>query len=211
MKHIFSILLVGLVICGRPLGAATATPASASAENAAPALPVQRLQNALIAVMKQGKQLGYRGRYDKLEPVVAESFDFPFIGRLVLGPDWDKLSSAQRKGLVDALLKLSVSSYAHEFDSYSGERFKRLAVREDAGSALVRYLFEPASGDPVHFDYQVHKADDGRWKIANVIVDGVSDLALKRGQYRKLFAEQGYDGLIAWIHKQVAQNGGKKT
>lgn len=180
--------------------------AAASAPPAA-AKPVEHLQSTLISAMKAGKSLDYRARYDKLHPVVRQAFDFHFIARMVLGSDWSKLTASQQKRFIDALDKLSTSSYAKEFDSYSGENFAFDSARKLSGGELVRYVFKSGDGKAVHFDYQLLQAG-GHWKIANVVVDGVSDLALKRGQYRKLFSERGYKGLIAWIDDQIRKNSG---
>ncbi|HEU0196611.1 MAG TPA: ABC transporter substrate-binding protein [Nevskiaceae bacterium] len=184
----------------------TATATSAIAGSAA-AQPVKRLQAALIVCMRDGKRLGYQGRYRHLDKVVRGAFDFPFISRVVMGTDWAKLDASQQKQLQDALAKLSVSSYAKEFHSYSGERFVADGTRQLGGAELVRFIFH-SGHDRIHFDYQMHRDAAGQWKIANVIVDGVSDLALKSGQYRALFVKQGYGALIAWIDKQIATNGG---
>ncbi|MDN5873417.1 MAG: ABC transporter substrate-binding protein, partial [Sinobacteraceae bacterium] len=163
---------------------------------------VVRLQNALIHIMQDADKLHYEGRYKYLKPIVDKVFDFPFISRVVMGPDWPKLDTEQRKQLQKALAKLSVSSFAKEFDSYSGQKFVYDSTRSMGRGKLVRYVFH-SGNDRIHFDYQMHKAADGQWKIANVIVDGVSDLALKSGQYRSLYAKKGYSGLIAWIKKQI--------
>ena len=48
------------------------------AEVADPAVtPVQTFYDTLVASMKQGKQLGVKGRYEKLKPVIEQSFDLP--------------------------------------------------------------------------------------------------------------------------------------
>lgn len=183
----------------------TGTTASAAQAGVA-AQPIEQLQSSLVAAMKAGSKLDYQARYQKLNPVVARAFDFPFIAKLVLGPDWDKLSADQQRNFVVSLDKLSTSSYAKEFDSYAGQSFVFIGERDVPGGKLERYVFK--TGDrSIHFDYQMRQSGGG-WKIANVIVDGVSDLALKRGQYRKLFGARGYKGLIAWIDKQVAANAG---
>lgn len=177
-----------------------------AAEPGPAAQPIEQLQSSLVSVMKAGSKLDYQARYKKLDPVVAKTFDFPFIAELVLGPDWSKLSSTQQQNFVAVLDQLSTSSYAKEFDSYSGQRFDFVSEQDVPGGKLERYVLK--SGDKtIHFDYQMRQSG-GDWKIANVIVDGVSDLALKRGQYRKLFSDRGYDGLIAWINKQIAVNAG---
>ncbi|HEX7382154.1 MAG TPA: ABC transporter substrate-binding protein [Nevskiaceae bacterium] len=212
----------GVCLAAPPSGASsalTATPAAptsqgSSAGAAAPGqsadvkaarMSVERLQDTLLKVMQDGKKLGYDGRYRELDPVVRKVFDFPLISRAVMGQDWDKLDSRQQGQLRDMLAKLSVSSYAKEFDSYSGERFVYGGSQSIGGRLLVDYTLE-SGGDKHRFDYQMQRNDAGAWQITNVIVDGVSDLALKSGQYRALFAKQGYAALIAWISKQIKAN-----
>lgn len=185
---------------------ASAAQAGAGGPPGVAAQPVEQLQSSLIASMKAGSKLDFQARYKKLDPVVAKAFDFPFIAHLVLGPDWGKLSNAQQQDFIAALNRLSTSSYAKEFDSYSGQRFDFVSERDVPGGKLERYEFK-SGNKSIRFDYQMRQSD-GDWKIANVIVDGVSDLALKRGQYRKLFSDRGYTGLIAWINKQIAVNAG---
>lgn len=200
MKNLISAVffVVGCVAATAPAMAAAPGPAEQT---------VDRLQTSLVSVMKAGTHLDYQARYKKLDPVVAKSFDFPFIAQLVLGADWTKLSADQQQKFVAALNRLSTSSYAKEFKSYNGERFDFEVSKDMPGGKLVRYLFKTGDGQTLHFDYQMRQTD-GQWKIANVVVDGVSDLALKRGQYRKLLTDRGYEGLIAWINKQIDANAG---
>lgn len=188
-----------------PMGYAAGATAAASQSSTQEAKPVEKLQSSLIAVMKAGKTLSYKARYDKLKTVVRNSFDFPFIARMVLGTGWSKLNEEQQMHFVSALGRLSASSYAKEFNGYSGEHFDFISSRAEPGGGLVRYAFKTGDGKTVNFDYQVIHVD-GQWKIANVIVDGVSDLALKRGQYRRLLADRGYSGLMAWINKKIDAN-----
>lgn len=201
MKTLIPAVFIVMGLLFSVTGAAAVVPVA----NAA-AQPIEQLQSSLISSMKAGSKLDYKARYKELDPVVAKAFDFPFIAQLVLGPDWSKLSADQQKDFIAALNQLSTSSYASEFDRYSGQRFDYVSERDVPGGKLERYTFE-AGGKTIHFDYQMRQSG-GDWKIANVIVDGVSDLALKRGQYRKLFSDRGYKGLIAWINKQIAVNAG---
>lgn len=61
---------------------------------------------------------------------------------------------------------------------------------------------KPGSGDTVSFDY-VLRPNGGKWRIINIVADGVSDLALRSTQYAKLYEEKGFDGLLAWIQEQT--------
>ena len=56
-------------------------PAGVAAVDVDPAVaPIRAFYDALLAVMKQADQLGVRGRYDKLAPVIRSTFDLPGYG-----------------------------------------------------------------------------------------------------------------------------------
>ena len=57
---------------------------------------IERLHAALLDVMRNAADLGYEGRYQELEPVLEESYDFPFMIRIAVGPAWRELEEAQR-------------------------------------------------------------------------------------------------------------------
>ncbi|MEQ1739947.1 MAG: ABC transporter substrate-binding protein, partial [Methyloglobulus sp.] len=84
---------------------------------------VDQFQDELIDVMKNGKKLGYSGRYDKLKDSVTNSHDLSKIARIVVGKEWEKLTETQQQQLVDVFSRLSIASYAHNFKDYSGETF----------------------------------------------------------------------------------------
>jgi ABC-type transporter MlaC component len=52
------------------------------------------------------------------------------------------------------------------------------------------------------FEYLLQR-DGEDWEIINIVADGVSDLALKRAEYQRLFASGGIDGLIAALERQA--------
>ena len=84
---------------------------------------VEKFQTELISVMKEGKKLGYAGRYAKLQDPVINSHDLPKIARVILGKDREALTPDQQKTLEDVIIRLSIASYAHNFKEFSGEEF----------------------------------------------------------------------------------------
>ena len=107
-----------------------AAPAVAASDPAAQR--VEALDDALLAAMKSGKAAGAHARYDRLLPVVERSFDLPVMTAYAVGPAWSTFSEADKTALVRAFTKLSAASYAHNFDSYSGERFEHQPDGSDA-------------------------------------------------------------------------------
>ena len=164
---------------------------------------VEKFQTELIAVMKNGKQLGFAGRYDKLYDPVSNSHDLTKIARIVVGKEWEKLSEAQQQKLVDVFSRFSVASYAHNFKEYSGESFVFDSEEETARGGVVIHSHLAIPDDkPVKFDYML-KEKGNSWRIINIIANGVSDLALKRSEYTTILQREGFDALIAKINEKI--------
>ena len=75
-----------------------------------PEQAIKDLQNCLLGVMKQAKALGYKGRYDRLAPVIRHTFDLPFIARIAVGRYWRTFSDKEKREFVDAFSQLSIAS-----------------------------------------------------------------------------------------------------
>ena len=67
----------------------------------------------------------------------------------------------------------------------------------------MRTLLHPSDGEPVRLDYVVQPAQDG-WRIANVVANGVSELALRRAEYDAVMAAEGFEALIGRLEHQIA-------
>lgn len=175
----------------------------AMAEEASAKQVVDEFQNQLLSVMKQGKELGFQGRYDKLDVAVKKSHDLPKIARIVVGKQWEELTPEQQGKLENVFSKLSVSAYAHNFKDYAGESFSFVSEEETGRGGVVIHtnLHIPGEKD-VKFDYMMKKKDEG-WQIINIIADGVSDLALKRSDYTSVLSRDGFDALIAKITEKI--------
>jgi phospholipid transport system substrate-binding protein len=164
---------------------------------------VERFQDSLIAVMKDGKKLGYAGRYEKLATPVSNSHELAKIARIVVGKEWEKLAAEQQQKLVDAFTRLSIASYAHNFKDYSGESFVFDSEEETTrGGIVVHTHFVIPNDKPVKFDYMLKEIGNS-WSIINIIANGVSDLALKRSEYTTILQREGFDTLIAKINEKI--------
>jgi len=164
---------------------------------------VEKFQAELIAVMKNGKQLGYAGRYEKLYEPVSNSHDLTKIARIVVGKESEKLSEEQQQKLIEVFTRFSVASYAHNFKDYSGESFVFDSEEETArGGVIVHSHLVIPDDKPVKFDYML-KEKGNSWRIINIIANGVSDLALKRSEYTVILQREGFDALIAKINEKI--------
>jgi len=168
-----------------------------------PSEVVKTLQSSLVEVMKDAEALGYQGRYEKLEQVVVDCHDIPYVARLIVGKYWKTLDDQQRSRLVKTLRQLSIATYADRFDGYSGEQFTLTSQKElPRGKKLVETKFTKSDGQQLQFNYVLRKTGD-QWKIVNISVDGISDLALKRAEYMSLVKNEGFPALIFKMEDQI--------
>lgn len=183
--------------------------AEATKEQLSAAELVDRLHETLLDVMKNSEDLGYQGRYDRLQPVVEDSFDFRTIARIVLGRYWKDLGEEQRMTFLETFSKLSTVTYASRFDGYSGELFRH--VNEEPlrkGRVLLKTELVKGNGETISFNY-ILQTKDAKWLIINVIADGVSDLSLKRADYKSVLKSDGFTALVTKLDDKIAKHENK--
>lgn len=166
---------------------------------------IARLNDSLLKVMKNAQTLGYSGRYQILESAVTETHDLSRIARFSVGKAWADMTETQRTQFVDIFSRYSIATYVDRFNGYGGESFK--IVKEQAlprGRVLVKSLLESPEYGVVHFDYILDRRAGGRWKIINIMADGVSDLALKRVHYTDVINKKGVDALFDELRTKTA-------
>ncbi len=166
---------------------------------------VDTLHGALLDTMKEGRDLSYQGRRDRLAPVLRQAFDLPYLSKLVTGRYWRSLDATQRETMRKVFEDLTIATYASRFREYKGERFKYASEKPlKRGRVLVRTELIKSDGGIVRLDYVVSPRDS-QWRIVNVLADGVSDLALKRADYASVISRQGFEQLLTKLNEQIDQ------
>ena len=196
-------VLTALLILGL---ASVSIGAPASAAPARPGELVAGLNETLLDIMRNAKELGFQGRYDRLAPVLDETFNFLVMAGISAGRHWGTLSPEQRAKLVESFGRMSIGTFAARFDGYGGERFE-VAGEEPGprGSVLVRNKLVKGDGEAVEINYLM-KRYDGHWRAVDVYLDSkFSELAIKRSEYTSVLANEGFDGLIRRIEDKLAK------
>lgn len=194
-------LILGVALLARPEQVWAGKPPSESGSAV-----VERLQRALIEMMRNSGELGYTGRRDQIAPVIEASFDLPFMARKSAGRHWKSLTDMEREQLLSAFRRLSVAIYAARFNSYAGERFEVLAEELAAHDTKLVRTQLVTNTRRVKLDYRLHDSE-GQWRIFDVVLDGsVSELALQRSQYSSLIQRRGFDGLLDALEGKISEN-----
>jgi phospholipid transport system substrate-binding protein len=185
-------------------------PASGRAEQREAADSVKKLNSALMESMKRADELSFRGRYKLLDPVIRDVFALPFMGEVALGSSWKSLTPEQKKLYLETYTDWTIASYAGNFNGYSGEIFKIKDGQHSSGNtvSLVSNLVRP-NEDDIDFNYSLRQINN-KWRIVDIRIEGVSQLALTRTQFVTVIKKKGFDGLIASLKEKIVVLRNKK-
>jgi phospholipid transport system substrate-binding protein len=168
--------------------------------------PVNRFHTGLIEMMKTPN---YVDRKSRLRPIVQETFDTATVARIALGRNWRNFPETDRATLSNLMTEVIVSSYASRFPEYEEQQFEVIGEKPMKSNRTIVRTRMLTTTETVELDYQLVSLD-GRWKIFDVIANGVSDLSLKRATYSSTFKSSGFNGVIEEI-KQTIQNNEAKA
>ena len=189
------------VVVASLLGAAALARAADSGASAV----VNRLDDTLIDVMKDGQSLGYQGRFQRLQPVMQEVFALDYMAEKSLGQHWSELNEADRATWRKLFGEFTVANYAANFDRFTGQRFDMLGEEASTNdTTLVKTKVISPGTDDVALIYRLKKIG-GAWKIIDVFLKGtVSELALRRADYTSAFERNGFAALATMLRGKIA-------
>jgi len=197
----------GFLIAAALLAIAGGIPASYAAAQGTgdPKAIVQSLYDTLEDTMKQGEQLGFEGRYKKLEPVIHQTFDVPIMAKIAVGAEWTNLSADERSRLLDPFDRYLVTTYAARFKSYKGQRFEVGQMKQPAEDrSLVETRVIRSNGEPIALNYLFRPDSAGSWKIIDIYLSGaISEMARMRSDFSATVTGGGADALIAALDKKI--------
>jgi phospholipid transport system substrate-binding protein len=193
-----------LMACLFLLAASLMAPAQAAEDPAV--AHIRSYYDALLDAMKHAKALGVSGRYEKLAPVVRDTFDLPAMTRIAVGPPWTSIPADQQSALVDNFTRMTIATYASRFDGYSGERFEVDPKTETRGrNRIVRTRLIESNGNTTTLNYLMHETGSS-WKVIDVYLSGtVSELPTRGWDYSEIHKRGGGGALIESLRQRTAK------
>lgn len=167
---------------------------------------------ALLAVMKAADGLAARDRFARLEPALDATFDMARMTRIVSGRYWRKAGAEAQTRAVAAFRRFSGATYAVQFDGFSGQAFETLDSKpgpQDTRLVVTRIAKNGAT--EADLTYVLKRAADGEsaagaWRVIDVLLDNsISQLAVRRSEYRQTLKNSGLDGLSAALEDSAGR------
>jgi phospholipid transport system substrate-binding protein len=152
----------------------------------------------------QNPSYGKQEKQRKVRSLVDPHFDYQEMAKRSLGPNWGKLSPAQRQEFVALFSQLLEASYSDKIEKY-------------AQNVRIDYTGEIPSGDTVEVRTVVVRANDrmplnyrlinegGTWKVYDVVFEGVSLVSNYRSQFSRIIHESSYTELVRRLKTKVSE------
>lgn len=168
---------------------------------------VASINDALIEAMQGGAELGFQGRYEILEPVLSEAYNFPAMTKVIIGrTKWAEFTEEQRAEVTSKFAEMSISTFAARFKNFSGQSFQILNEQEGSrGSVVVENQLLNPGKENVTINYVLRRFED-EWRVIDVQLGGTtSELATRRSEYGAVLARDGYEGLVQMISEKITE------
>lgn len=152
---------------------------------------------------------------NKTDPAVKQArfrelfhsdFDCPGIARFVLGRYWRTASEEEQKEFVQLFEDYVVFVYAGRLSNLGGETLKVRGSHSDGNGVIVSTdVISPGAASPLRIDWRL-VAENGAYKISDVIVQGVSMAVTQRSEFASVVQRNGGQvrGLIAMMREKSA-------
>jgi phospholipid transport system substrate-binding protein len=141
---------------------------------------------------------------ERIMTIAEKMFDFAELSRRTLAQNWNKLSPAQQQEFINLYKSLLADTYADKILQYTDETIvfsKEISLTEK--TVEIQSTVQRKNGDiPIY--YRVIQEGD-RWRIYDVVIEGVSLINNYRSQFREILANNPPESLLETLRKKVGK------
>ncbi len=144
-------------------------------------------------------------RVSRFRTLLTEAFDVPAIGRFVLGRYWRTANESERAEYLKLFEDFIVQTYVQRFNDFAGAQIRVLQTRAGRENEVIATVEAVLPGRPAaRFDVRMQR-DDGRFKIFDVIVEGISMSMTQRDDFAAVIQRNGgkVEGLLASLREKT--------
>ena len=134
-----------------------------------------------------------------IHQIVLPAFDVNIMSRSVLGKRyWDEATPTQKENFINRFTAKVVQVYAAPLKQYNHDQIKFYPLRggiPENNRVVVHSMIMRPNGQQIPVDYRL-VLNDGKWKVYDFSVEGVSMVESYRSQYSTTLEEGGVNALL---------------
>ncbi len=193
-------LFVAIASAVLALGIA-AGPAQAASDADARAL-VQALESEAVAMA--AKNLTQADREKRFRTLLANQFDVPTICQFILSRHWRTATPEQRQEFQKLFEDMTVLTWVRRFDDYGGQKLNVTRISAEPDGYITETAIARAGSPPMPVLWRMTERD-GRLRVTDIIVEGVSMSITQRQEYGAVIQRNGgIDGLLTLMRGKIS-------
>lgn len=184
-----------------------AIPAGAQTSTVEPGAFVQDLAQEAITTVATPK-MSSSERIDRFRQLFVSSFDLPGISRFVLARYWQAATPDQRQEFIRLFEELQVMTWAQRFADYNGQKLEVIASTAGPDREyLVDSRLVLGTDRSLPVQWRVAQDDDGKLRVRDIVVEGVSMALTQRSDYNALLQRSGgqLEALLSVLKGKIEQ------
>jgi phospholipid transport system substrate-binding protein len=160
------------------------------------------LGNQGLAVIRSSANLDQKATY--FHQMLRQDFALTDISRFVLGPYWRVASGAQRREFRSLFEDYLVHYYGQRFALYGGDNLRVNGSRSGPAGVIVTSQIIRPQGPSIEVDWQL-TVSNGRYRISDVSIDGVSMALTQRSEFAAIVQRNGgrVAGLLTTMREAI--------
>ncbi len=151
--------------------------------------------NRVLKVLDETGGQTLEARRAAIRTVADPIFDWREMAARALAVHWQARTEAERTEFTRLFSDLIERAYVTKVEHYSGEAVKFVGDRAEGALAVVQTRLVPAKGPETPIDYRLIEKD-GRWRVYDVVIEGVSMVANYRTQFDRVIRTSSYAELV---------------
>jgi phospholipid transport system substrate-binding protein len=165
--------------------------------------PTEVIRQTTDQVLKILEDPGLQGpakqaeRQARLHQIAEQVFDWQAMAQRALAVHWRGLTPQQRQEFVGLFRDLVERTYMNRLEAATLEKqdIQYVGEQVDGSRAAVKTNVVTKRNQQVPIEYRLQKTD-GRWKVYDVLVEGISLVNNYRSQFNQIISSSSYDALV---------------
>ncbi len=164
---------------------------------------VKGKQTALFDLLKQTTPDAQK----KIDAIFDEMLDYQALAQNSLGSEWAARSDAEKAQFSDLLKQLVRKAYERNLKKILNFDVSYVGEDNADGGVMVKTKSQSkadARAEPIEIAFKVVQKD-GKWKVQDIVTEGVSLVSSYRSQFTKIIKKDGFPTLIQKMKDKLAK------
>ncbi|KZN50143.1 ABC transporter substrate-binding protein [Pseudoalteromonas luteoviolacea] len=131
--------------------------------------------------------------------------DTRFVSRKLLGKHIKGLKRQEAIEFINAVTHYLEVTYASALMQYKGQEvvFEKAPVPQDSKYATVKAVIKESAGPDIDLHFKFRKGKDGKWKVYDLVAEGISLLSAKQKEIVSRISQVGLAQVTAELNKKA--------